>query len=138
MCARCPNYPYTLLHCISILTPSPNVCLPFFCILCEGPKKVLFLLPSPSCHVSCLRRIPPDPFPPLTSLFPFLNPLQWLCFTKSLFFHIVRENADEDGDRRPWLGWHIDAAIAFIFGGAQFKEGTNLWATKKGGYDAGT
>ncbi len=31
--------------------------------------------------------------------------------------HIVRENADEDGDRRPWLGWHIDAAIAIIFGG---------------------
>jgi hypothetical protein len=47
--------------------------------------------------------------------------------------HIVRENADEDGDRRVWLGWHIDAAIAIAVGGAQFKEGTNLWATKRVG-----
>jgi hypothetical protein len=29
--------------------------------------------------------------------------------------HIVRENADEDGDKRVWLGWHIDAAIAIVF-----------------------
>ena len=45
--------------------------------------------------------------------------------------HIIRENANEDGDKRIWLGWHVDAAIAIIFGGAQFKEGTNLWATKR-------
>jgi hypothetical protein len=47
--------------------------------------------------------------------------------------HIIRENADEDGEKRLWVGWHVGAAIAIIFGGAQFKEGTNLWATKKVG-----
>ncbi len=46
---------------------------------------------------------------------------------------IVRDNADEDGDKRVWLACHIDATIAVLFGGAQFKEGTNLWATKKVG-----
>ena len=46
---------------------------------------------------------------------------------------IVRVNACEDGDKRIWLPWHIDATIALIFGGAQFKEGTDLWSTKRMG-----
>jgi hypothetical protein len=45
----------------------------------------------------------------------------------------VRDNADEDGDGRPWLPWHIDATLAIIFGGAQFIEGTDLWSTKRVG-----
>ncbi len=47
---------------------------------------------------------------------------------------IIRDNADEDGstDKRIWEKWHVDAALAIIFGGAQFREGTNLWTTKKG------
>ncbi len=46
---------------------------------------------------------------------------------------IIRDNADEDGDKRLWDKWHVDAALAIIFGGAQFKEGTNLWSTKRVG-----
>jgi hypothetical protein len=42
---------------------------------------------------------------------------------KSAMLNIVRDNAEEDNDKRVWLGWHIDAAIVIIFGGAQFKEG---------------
>ncbi len=54
---------------------------------------------------------------------------------KSAMLNIVmhRDNAEEDNDKRVWLGWHINAAIAIIFGGAQFKEGTDLWATKRVG-----
>ena len=36
-----------------------------------------------------------------------------------------------------WEKWHVDAALAVIFGGAQFKEGTNV-VYKKGGDDACT
>jgi hypothetical protein len=53
--------------------------------------------------------------------------------SKMTLLNIVRENADEEGDRRPWSPWHIDATLAIIFGGAQFKEGTDLWSTKKVG-----
>ncbi len=37
------------------------------------------------------------------------------------------------GTRDCWLPWHIDAALAIIFGRAQFKEGTDLWSTKRVG-----
>ena len=53
--------------------------------------------------------------------------------SRTTLLNIVRENADEDGDGRPWLPWHIDATIAIVFGGAQFKEGTDLWSTKRVG-----
>ena len=53
--------------------------------------------------------------------------------SKTGLLKIVRQNAEDDNDRRPWLGWHIDAALAIIFGGAQFKEGTDLWATQRVG-----
>ncbi len=43
---------------------------------------------------------------------------------------IIRINADEDGDKRVWEPWHIDAAIAVIFRGAQFKEGTDCGRQK--------
>jgi hypothetical protein len=37
-------------------------------------------------------------------------------------------------DRKNWVEWHIeDAALAIIFGGAQFKEGTDLWTTQRVG-----
>jgi hypothetical protein len=52
---------------------------------------------------------------------------------RSTLLEIVRVNADEDGDKRIWLPWHVDATLALIFGGAQFKEGTDLWSTKKVG-----
>jgi hypothetical protein len=47
--------------------------------------------------------------------------------------NIVQENADEDGDKRVWLAWHIDVTLAIIFGGTQFKEGAALWPTKRVG-----
>jgi hypothetical protein len=53
--------------------------------------------------------------------------------SKTGLLKIVRQNAEDDNDRRPWVGWHIDAALAIIFGGAQFKEGTDLWATQRVG-----
>ncbi len=50
---------------------------------------------------------------------------------------MIRDNADEaeDGsqDKRIWEKWHVDAALAIIFGGAQFREGTNMWSTKRVG-----
>ena len=57
----------------------------------------------------------------------------FMPLSRATLLNIVRENADEDGDKRIWLGWHIDATLAIIFGGAQFKEGTDLWATKRVG-----
>ncbi len=53
--------------------------------------------------------------------------------SKTGLLKIVRQNAEDDNDRRPWLGWHIDAVLAIILGGAQFKEGTDLWATQRAG-----
>jgi hypothetical protein len=38
-----------------------------------------------------------------------------------------------DSVPRIWEPWHVDAALAIIFGGAQFKEGTDLWSTKRVG-----
>ena len=35
--------------------------------------------------------------------------------------NIIRDNADEDGDKRVWDKWHVEATLAIIFGGAQFK-----------------
>jgi hypothetical protein len=54
---------------------------------------------------------------------------------RQTLLNIIRDNADEDGsaDKRIWEKWHVDAALAIIFGGAQFREGTDLWATKKVG-----
>jgi hypothetical protein len=41
--------------------------------------------------------------------------------SRSTLLTIVRDNADDENDKRVLLGWHIDAAIAILFGGAQFK-----------------
>ena len=57
----------------------------------------------------------------------------FMPISKTGLLKIVRQNAEDDNDRRPWVGWHIDAALAIIFGGAQFKEGTDLWATQRVG-----
>ncbi len=53
--------------------------------------------------------------------------------SRDSLLNIIRDNADVDGDMRLWEKWHVDAALAVIFGGAQFKEGTNLWSTKRVG-----
>ncbi len=54
---------------------------------------------------------------------------------RQTLLNIIRDNADEDGsaDKRIWEKWHVDAALAIVFGGAQFREGTDLRATKKVG-----
>jgi hypothetical protein len=41
----------------------------------------------------------------------------------------VRQNREDLNDKRTWLTWQIEAALTIIFGGAQFKDGTDLWAT---------
>ncbi len=53
--------------------------------------------------------------------------------SRESLLQIIRKNADEDRDSRIWQPWHVDAALAVIFGGAQFKEGTDLWSTKRVG-----
>jgi hypothetical protein len=52
--------------------------------------------------------------------------------------HIVRENADEDGDKKVWLGWHIDAAIAIVFEGGSVQGRDKFVGYKKVEDDAGT
>ena len=47
---------------------------------------------------------------------------------------IVRQNADDENDKRQYSLWHIDCAMALIFGGAQFKAETDLWATEMKGF----
>ncbi len=42
---------------------------------------------------------------------------------------IVRTNAEEENDRGMYCLWHMDCVMALIFGGAQFKAETDLWAT---------
>ena len=56
-----------------------------------------------------------------------------MSVSKTRLLKIVRQNAEDDNDGRPWVGWHVDAALSIIFGGAQFKAGTDLWATQRVG-----
>jgi hypothetical protein len=53
--------------------------------------------------------------------------------SKENLLKIVRENSEELNDGRTWIMWMIDAALTIIFGGAQFKDGTDLWATNNNG-----
>jgi hypothetical protein len=46
---------------------------------------------------------------------------------------IVRDGALKAKDKRAWTIDDIHAALCIIFGGAQFKEFTDLWAVKKRG-----
>jgi hypothetical protein len=46
---------------------------------------------------------------------------------------IVREGADKARCRLVWDVEHINAALCVIFGGAQFKDMTDLWSIKKKG-----
>ena len=94
-CNRCPHYPSTHPNLFCFLIASPffwPACrlnckfLGFFLVtVWAGTKKVFFLLPSPSCHVSCLPRTPRNPSTPLASLLPFLNPLNCVRFSKIFF-----------------------------------------------------
>jgi hypothetical protein len=51
---------------------------------------------------------------------------------------LEEENSDESttvdelegSDYETWETEHIEAALCIIFGGAQYKAGTNLWAIK--------
>ncbi len=56
-----------------------------------------------------------------------------LPISKNDLLEIVRENAEESKDRQNWVEWHIDAALAIILGGGQFKEETDLWVTQRVG-----
>ena len=59
--------------------------------------------------------------------------LQLLPLPKTTLLEIVRDGGRAAKDRRTWEMEHIEAALCIIFGGAQYKAGTNLWATKKKG-----
>ncbi len=50
--------------------------------------------------------------------------------SKEELLEIVRENSEELNDKRSRFMRQIEAAMTIIFGGAQFKEGTDLWATQ--------
>ncbi len=56
-----------------------------------------------------------------------------LPMSKDNLLKIVRENAEEENDRRHYFLWHIDCTMALIFGGAQFKAETDLWSTERKG-----
>jgi hypothetical protein len=53
-----------------------------------------------------------------------------LPLSKDVLLQIFRENSEELNDGRTYQMWMIEATIAIVLGGAQFKEGTDLWATK--------
>ena len=46
---------------------------------------------------------------------------------------VVREGAEKANCRLNWNMDHILAALCIIFGGAQFKENTDLWAVQRKG-----
>ena len=46
---------------------------------------------------------------------------------------IIREGADKANSRVAWEVEHVNAALCVIFGGAQFKDMTDLWSIKRKG-----
>jgi hypothetical protein len=56
-----------------------------------------------------------------------------LPISKEALLELVRENAEDVNDRSTYYLWHIDCALAVLFGGAQFKAETDLWSTKRKG-----
>ena len=46
---------------------------------------------------------------------------------------IIREGADKANSRLTWEVEHVNAALCVIFGGAQFKDMTDLWSIKRKG-----
>ena len=46
---------------------------------------------------------------------------------------IIREEAEESNDERLWNIDHVNAALCVIFGGAQFKDMTDLWTIHRKG-----
>ena len=59
--------------------------------------------------------------------------LQLMPLSKEKLLQIVRDGAATAGDKRRWEIEHIEAALCVIFGGAQYKAGTNLWSTQRKG-----
>ena len=54
--------------------------------------------------------------------------------TCDILLEIVRERAASCNDKyKDWTMHHIEATLKVIFGGAQFKTGTDLWATETKG-----
>ena len=51
--------------------------------------------------------------------------------SKEKLLQIVRDGAAVAKDKRKWEIEHIEAALCIIFGGAQYKAGTNLWGVQK-------
>ncbi len=58
---------------------------------------------------------------------------QLMPLSKDKLLEIVREGSQRVEDKRTWKVEHIEAALCIIFGGAQYKAGTNLWSTEKKG-----
>jgi hypothetical protein len=46
---------------------------------------------------------------------------------------IIRDGADNCNDQRKWDVDHVNAALCVIFGGAQFKDMTDLWSIQRKG-----
>ncbi len=59
--------------------------------------------------------------------------LQLMPLSKDKLLEIVRDGAAAAKDKRKWEIEHIETALCVIFGGAQYKAGTNLWGTQKKG-----
>ena len=57
--------------------------------------------------------------------------LQLMPLSKEKLLQIVRDGAAVAKDKRKWEIEHIEAALCIIFGGAQYKAGTNLWGVQK-------
>ena len=51
----------------------------------------------------------------------------FMPLSKTTLLNIVRANADEDGDKRLWLPWHIDATLAIILGERRLVEHKAGW-----------
>ena len=62
--------------------------------------------------------------------------LLWLCMPVSRqdLLQVVRDRAAEAHDKyKEWNAGHVDGVMKCLLGGAQFKEGTDLWATEARG-----
>jgi hypothetical protein len=57
--------------------------------------------------------------------------------SKTILLNIVRENAENDNDKRVWLMWHIEAALAIIFGGGTVQGRDRLVDHTEGGVTGG-
>ena len=52
-----------------------------------------------------------------------------LPISHDFILDIVQYRADQANDKRPYTANHVNGFLVCLYGGAQFKEGTDLWAT---------